>query len=182
MDYYCTCCGPLFKWWKLFVRFWLWSFEFPCSNLDCPLVVGVFVFSVVDLSSFPAHPDDPAGTIAIVGSFPWFSAFRLGRFAGARRAVGSLPRLCSPCFWGIVFCWGFVAEPYEQRVIMLNLGWWNSEPYLIVHKRLSGWEKQLKITYLINVIDIKWLELLRLFSFTSARCHYRHSASQTRTS
>uniref|UniRef100_A0A2M4CFC5 Putative secreted protein n=1 Tax=Anopheles marajoara TaxID=58244 RepID=A0A2M4CFC5_9DIPT len=33
------------------------------------------------------------------------SAFNEGRFAGARRADGTLPKLCIPCFRGIVlFC------------------------------------------------------------------------------
>jgi hypothetical protein len=39
------------------------------------------------------------GTITILGSFPLFSDFRLGRFAGGgiRRAVATFPRLCKPC-------------------------------------------------------------------------------------
>ena len=113
-----TCCGTLFNcWWKLFVKCWLCTLALPCSNFVCPLLEGTFAFSIVDLSSFPAHPEDPAGTIAIGWSFPWCSAFRLGKFAGARRAVGILPRLWSPCFWGMVFCWGFFAEPYQNKIV-----------------------------------------------------------------
>ena len=109
---YFTCCGTLVcGWLKLFVRFWVCSTTFPVSNLACPLLEGAFGFSALDLSSLPAHPEEPVGTIAIVGSFPWCSAFKLGRLAGARRAVGIFPRLWSPCFCGMVFCWGFVAEP-----------------------------------------------------------------------
>ena len=109
---YLTCCGTLVcGWLKLFVRFWVCSTTFPVSNLACPLLEGAFGFSALDLSSLPAHPEEPVGTIAIVGSFPWCSAFKLGRLAGARRAVGIFPRLWSPCFCGMVFCWGFVAEP-----------------------------------------------------------------------
>lgn len=46
-----------------------------------------------------AHPVPSLGTITMLGSFPLFSDFRLGRFAGGgiRRAVATFPRLCKPC-------------------------------------------------------------------------------------
>lgn len=45
---------------------------------------------------FEPHPAAPAGTRLTAGSFPLFSDFKLGRFAGGRRAVGTLPKLCMP--------------------------------------------------------------------------------------
>ena len=56
-----------------------------------------------DFSLSFVHPEPPEGTSTTVGSFPPFSAFTLGRVAGARRAVGTLPRLCNPCLGGRVF-------------------------------------------------------------------------------
>lgn len=46
-----------------------------------------------------AHPVPSLGTIITLGSFPLFSDFRLGRWAGGgiRRAAATLPRLCKPC-------------------------------------------------------------------------------------
>lgn len=46
-----------------------------------------------------AHPVPSLGTITMLGSFPLFSDFKLGRFAGGgiRRAVATFPRLCKPC-------------------------------------------------------------------------------------
>lgn len=46
-----------------------------------------------------AHPVPSLGTIITLGSFPLFSDFKLGRWAGGgmRRAVTTLPRLCKPC-------------------------------------------------------------------------------------
>jgi hypothetical protein len=35
----------------------------------------------------------------------------LGRFAGARRAVGTFPRLWRPCLVGAAFCWGLDEAP-----------------------------------------------------------------------
>jgi hypothetical protein len=47
-----------------------------------------------------AQPEPPVGTSTTVGSFPPFSDFTLGKLAGARRAVGTFPRLWRPCFCG----------------------------------------------------------------------------------
>lgn len=46
-----------------------------------------------------AHPVPSLGTIITLGSFPLFSDFRLGRWAGGgmRRAAATFPRLCKPC-------------------------------------------------------------------------------------
>lgn len=59
-----------------------------------------------------AHPVPSLGTITMLGSFPLFSDFKLGRFAGGgmRRAVATFPRLCKPCL-------GITAgrEGWEQR-------------------------------------------------------------------
>lgn len=46
-----------------------------------------------------AHPLPSLGTMLTLGSFPLFSAFRLGRLAGGgmRRLTATLPKLWSPC-------------------------------------------------------------------------------------
>jgi hypothetical protein len=51
-------------------------------------------------SSFPLpHPAPPVGTRVTLGSFPLFSDFKLGKWAGGgmSRALPTLPRLCNPC-------------------------------------------------------------------------------------
>ena len=47
----------------------------------------------------PYLPDPPVGTNAILGSFPLFSLFKLGKLAGGgmRRTLPTLPKLCNPC-------------------------------------------------------------------------------------
>lgn len=52
----------------------------PCSSLR-------------ELAVQPPLAEWPAGTKLMVGSFPLCSAFKLGKLAGARRAVGTFPRL-----------------------------------------------------------------------------------------
>ena len=52
-----------------------------------------------------------AGTRLTVGSLPLCSAFKLGRLAGARLAVGTFPSDCNPCLVGMLFCKGFKADP-----------------------------------------------------------------------
>ncbi len=46
-----------------------------------------------------AQPLPSLGTMLTLGSFPLFSAFRLGRLAGGgmRRLTATLPKLWSPC-------------------------------------------------------------------------------------
>lgn len=61
------------------------------------LVVGVAESLVV------AQPLPPLGTRLTAGSLPLCSLFRLGRLAGGRRAEGTFPKLCIPCFLGMVF-------------------------------------------------------------------------------
>ena len=73
--------------------------------------------SLLPAVQLPPTPPCPDGTRLIVGSLPLCSAFKLGKFAGARRAVGTFPRLCNPCFWGILFCRGFKAEPCESKYV-----------------------------------------------------------------
>ena len=73
------------------------------------------------LADHPPLVPWPAGTKLIVGSFPLCSAFKLGKFAGARRAVGTFPKLWSPCFWGIFFCNGFKADPCKKCQISIPL-------------------------------------------------------------
>lgn len=59
---------------------------------------GVYLFWS-GCSCLFAHPVPSLGTIITLGSFPLFSDFKLGRWAGGgmRRAVTTLPRLCKPC-------------------------------------------------------------------------------------
>ena len=63
------------------------------------MVVSMLVpsgfFFTLSVSSLPLQPPVvfPLGTRLTVGSFPLCSAFKLGRFAGALLAVGTLPRL-----------------------------------------------------------------------------------------
>ena len=52
----------------------------------------------------------PVGTSTTFG-FPPFSDFTLGRFAGARRAVGIFPRLCKPCLGGTALLFPLLAAP-----------------------------------------------------------------------
>ena len=80
----------------------------------------------------------PDGTRLIVGSLPLCSAFKLGKFAGARRAVGTFPRLCNPCFWGILFCRGFKAEPCESKYV----GQLYDKDFIVKNQRLT-WYKVL---------------------------------------
>ena len=73
-----------------------------------------------------AHPVPSLGTITMLGSFPLFSDFRLGRFAGGgmRRAVATFPRLCKPCR-GITAGGGMerdVAQEVTEAEILGSLG------------------------------------------------------------
>ena len=72
------------------------------AGVACPWLAFLFVVVVVVLASlsFPLpHPPPPLGTSATVGSFPRFSLFKEGRFAGGgiRRLVATFPKLWRPC-------------------------------------------------------------------------------------
>lgn len=52
------------------------------------------------------HPVPPLGTKLTAGSLPLCSLFKLGKFAGGRRAEGTFPKHCMPCLRGsVLFCW-----------------------------------------------------------------------------
>lgn len=52
------------------------------------------------------HPVPPLGTKLIAGSFPLYSDFKLGKFAG-RRAEGTFPKVCMPPWRrdAVFLCW-----------------------------------------------------------------------------
>ncbi len=55
------------------------------------------------------------GAAAAAAAFAsWVSDLRLGKLAGALLAVGILPKLCRPCFWGAERLEGLAAEPYRR--------------------------------------------------------------------
>lgn len=78
----------------------------------------------------------PLGTKLMVGSLPLCSAFKLGKLAGARLAVGTFPRDCNPCLVGILFCRGFKADPLREEELI--------KPHY----------NNNFVSYLVNIIDI----------------------------
>ena len=67
---------------------------------DGPVCEDSEVCAVEDISSpLEPHPWPPEGTKLTLGSFPQFSAFKLGRLAGkgTRRTDATLPSDCMPC-------------------------------------------------------------------------------------
>lgn len=52
---------------------------------------------MADVESCFPHPGPPGGTNGMDASGPLCSDFKEGKFAGARRALGTFPKLCMPC-------------------------------------------------------------------------------------
>ena len=67
----------------------------------------------------------------------------LGRFAGARRAVGTFPRLWRPCLVGAAFCCGLDEAPWKTKL----KNWWN----LNENEKINLWHYEKKCAS-------KWLE------------------------